>query len=118
MSDEESDGELRHAQFQTFHFEGFTLAEVLLGYSELIDILYLWHQAIVGSNLREGIVLVTQRCVKILAHHVQELFDSLVAYFRSNSQRIDEHTRRIVDAQVGTPVADGSYAQLIIISKA
>ena len=118
MSDEERDGELRHAQLQTFYFKGLSLAAVLLEESELIDILYLRQQSIVGGNLCEGIVLVTQRGIEIPAHLVQELFNRLVAYFRSDCQRIDEHTRRMVDAQVGAPVADGRDAQLLGRGKA
>ena len=41
---------------------------------------------------------------------MQELIDGLLAYFRSNGQRVDKHTHRIVYAQVGAAIADGRDA--------
>ena len=68
--------------------------------------------------MRERIVLVPKRLVKVRTGLVQELHHALLANLGAQGQRVDEHAHRVADAQIGTAVADGRDANLLVVGEA
>ena len=86
--------------------------------TELIDELDLSRQAVVGSDLGKRIVLVMKRLVEVGAHLLQELLDGLFTYRSTKCQRVDKHTHRVTNQQVGTAIGYCCDAHLFAVGKA
>ena len=58
-----------------------------------------------------------ERLVKVPAGFIEKVHHGLLANLRTQCQCVDEHPHRVADAQVGTPVADGGNANLLIVGE-
>ena len=113
----ESNAELRSVQFKRLDFKFLSIDNILVYYPHLIGKHDFGRQVIIGSYLCKRIFLVSQSLVKILASLFQEIHHILFTNPSTQSQGVDKHAHRVADAQVGTAVTDGGYADLLIVGE-
>ena len=117
VHDEEGDAELGCIRFESIYGNRLPFVLIVGDDAHLIGEKYFGGEVVVGSDTCKRVCLVLQGLVEVLAGLVEEFKDCLFSYLGTQCQRIDEHTYRIADAQVGTSVADGGDAQLFVVGK-
>ena len=118
VHDEEGNAELRCFRLEAL--DGYCLAFVLVVVydAHLVGEHDFGREVIVGGDARKRIGFVLQRLVEVPAGFIDELHHALFAYGGTKCECVDEHAYGIADAEVGTSVADGGYAQLLVVGKA
>ena len=118
INDVESDAELRNIQLKVLNLKRLTFANILADHTHLVGEHDFSREVVVVGNLREGIVFVPQGLIEVFAGLVQELHHALFANLGTQCQRVDKHANGVANAKVGTAVAEGSDAQLLVIGEA
>ena len=118
LADVERHAELRDVELQILHVQFPSSALIALEHAHLIGKHDFGRQVVVGCDLGEGIVLVAQRLVEVLAGGLQEVHHTLLANEAAHCQRVDKHAHGVADAQVGAPVADGTEADALLVGEA
>ena len=113
----ECNAELRCIQLKRLYFKLLTIDNILVNHSHLISEHDFGRQVVISGNLCERIFLVGQSLVKDLAGLFQEVHHLLFANLGTQGQCVDKHARRIAYAQVGTAVADGGDANLLVVGE-
>ena len=118
VHDEEGEAELRSIRLE--ELDGNRLAFVLVVFenAHLIGKQNFGGEVVVGGDACKRIRLVLQRFVEVLTGFVEEFQNALFTNLGTQRQRIDEHTHRVLDAQVGTSVADGGDTELLVVGEA
>ena len=106
---------LGHIQFQQFLVDGLTVDHILREHAHLISVGDSGHEAKVGSDTGEGIVLMAQCLVEGLAHLFQVFAHRHIADVQTEGEGVDEHTHRIGNPQIRASAADGAEIHFAVV---
>ena len=116
--DAHNHSELRRTSLEALNAHLATVLHIAGHHSQLIGEGQFRRVTIIGSNTGKGILLMLHGLIETLADILDKVYHTSVSEFCGKRQRIHEHTKGVLDADIAASAADGADIQVFIACKA